>query len=815
MVKKLLKNLSQNESQELRNLKNNIGLTKKFLNLVRHFDQLPKMEKTPYDATRSLYQAVSKGRDISRLVKVLEIFYGPPRKAPGKSMPLSLRFNPSIKYLRGIREEQYLFLKEAKEGFFYAALWPWQKTAGNITVHLGYISSKMSKNDYTDLEKLVKTNVLNEKVFKAFDADNKSRIYGISLASFLKMAAFEKISCNLEIKTRSKAGRLFLRKGELIAAETGRLKSKSAAYEILSWENTSVELKEVDGKKKNEINQGLLEILVEALKLRSTGSGERRTIGRAGRTSGEKPSDEKYRKLLGSAKVRDMKRFLPVFVTVLGVIFVVGAISFVYTRVLIPRQIQGEYDALLELVERSDSLEEKEIILQEFINSNPEYGDTEKVENKIKEIRDAIEKQDFQIALNEVNNLTIDSDYEVIARDIYSGYLIKYPNGVYEDKIKEKIAEIPSLIDEIDYKKLTEVAQSDFGKRIDAYLYYLSKHPQGKYIRVVEELIEETGEEYYNYLIREITFVEQHKLWDRGIELCNRFIDIFKNSYHLNEVIELKASLQSNKDYDLLMAHIKRSGSNYWRVRKAYYDFLAKHPNTDKKDAIEKDLSRIAKIINELKKWERVLVYSKNEKNQLAKRIYELENYINYNPSGPYVDPAKKILRRLQTENQTIKQKQIGQQRSREQARIRQEKNRINNERKKIKTMLSQSGKRRYVSNNNGTFTDKKTGLTWCLLDSKAALNTCLDYKSAQKYVKSLKTGGFRDWRLPYSNELAAIYKSEPFFPDNRAKWYWTSEVFIKGYSKTALIVTSKHEKAYKRQQANLNKCGWVRAVRP
>ena len=128
--------------------------------------------------------------------------------------------------------------------------------------------------------------------------------------------------------------------------------------------------------------------------------------------------------------------------------------------------------------------------------------------------------------------------------------------------------------------------------------------------------------------------------------------------------------------------------------------------------------------------------------------------------------------------------------------------------------MLNRSG-RRYVSKNNGTFTDTKTGLTWCLLDSRAALNKCLDYKSAQKYVQSLKTGGYRDWRLPYSNELAGIYKSEPFFPDKRVKWYWTSEVFTKGYNKNALIVTSKHEKAYKRQGVSLDKCGWVRAVRP
>jgi len=272
--------------------------------------------------------------------------------------------------------------------------------------------------------------------------------------------------------------------------------------------------------------------------------------------------------------------------------------------------------------------------------------------------------------------------------------------------------------------------------------------------------------------------------------------------------------LQENKDYDLLIAHIKRSGKNYWLVRKSYYNYLAKHPDTDKKDEIENELSRIGKKIDEIRKWEAVLIYSKNEQHSLSKRIYELENYISYNSSGPYVDYAKAILTRLQNRNRSLKQQQMDKQHSRQQAQIQREKDRIERERNKIKTMLKSSG-RRYVANNDGTFTDTKTGLTWCLLDSKAALNKCLDYQSSQKYVKSLKTGGYRDWRLPYSNELASLYKNEPFFPDKKAKWYWTSEVFAKGYNKSALIVTSKHEKVYKRREVNLDKCGWVRAVRP
>ncbi|MBW1821118.1 MAG: DUF1566 domain-containing protein, partial [Deltaproteobacteria bacterium] len=156
-----------------------------------------------------------------------------------------------------------------------------------------------------------------------------------------------------------------------------------------------------------------------------------------------------------------------------------------------------------------------------------------------------------------------------------------------------------------------------------------------------------------------------------------------------------------------------------------------------------------------------------------------MENYISYNPSGPYVDSAKAILTRLQNRNRSFKQQHMEKQYKRQQAQIQREKDRIERERNKIKAMLKSSGGR-YYENNDGTFTDTKTGLMWCLLDSRAALNKCLDYRSTQKYVKSLKIGGYRDWRLPYSNELAGIYKSEPFFPNTGSRWYWTSEVFTK-----------------------------------
>ena len=122
--------VSKTNSQDLLDLKISINITRDFLTMVELLDTLPDMSKVPYDVTRSLYQAVSKGRDIQTLGKELEGFFGSPKKPAGKPMPVTLRLNPSIKYLRGIREEQALFMKKTKNGFYYGALWPWIESPG-------------------------------------------------------------------------------------------------------------------------------------------------------------------------------------------------------------------------------------------------------------------------------------------------------------------------------------------------------------------------------------------------------------------------------------------------------------------------------------------------------------------------------------------------------------------------------------------------------------------------------------------------------------------------------------------------------------
>jgi hypothetical protein len=195
---------------------------------------------------------------------------------------------------------------------------------------------------------------------------------------------------------------------------------------------------------------------------------------------------------------------------------------------------------------------------------------------------------------------------------------------------------------------------------------------------------------------------------------------------------------------------------------------------------------------------------------------------MEHNPSEQYLKDAEKTMKQLQTEKEAaIQKRQAEEEQSRYQARLlrekeslQKEKEREQKEKQKIIAQFKQL-EGRFVANGNGTVADSRTNLKWCLLDSHLELNKCLDYESATKYVKGLQTGGYRDWRLPTASELAGIYKSKPFFPTSGAEWYWTSEVYAKGYHKVANIVTSAKEEVFKKEYKDVEQCGAVRAVSP
>jgi len=141
--------------KEIQCLLENISDVEGFMSLVGKFGTFPNIAKRPSDKSRSLIEIVSKGRDVTVLENELGIFFTSVSKPAGKSIPFMLRFSPVAKYLGGVRKEQSFFTKKSGSGEFYAALWPWQSTPENVTVHFGYFSKTMPDEDYQKLRNFI------------------------------------------------------------------------------------------------------------------------------------------------------------------------------------------------------------------------------------------------------------------------------------------------------------------------------------------------------------------------------------------------------------------------------------------------------------------------------------------------------------------------------------------------------------------------------------------------------------------------------------------------------------------------------------
>ena len=147
------------------------------------------------------------------------------------------------------------------------------------------------------------------------------------------------------------------------------------------------------------------------------------------------------------------------------------------------------------------------------------------------------------------------------------------------------------------------------------------------------------------------------------------------------------------------------------------------------------------------------------------------------------------------------------------QLKIEREHARIAREKQQVMALLGAGG--RFAVAQGEVVKDQRTGRMWALLDSRSDSGQCMDYRTAVDYVHGLQWGGYRDWRLPTSGELAGIYKNSPYFPYTGVPWYWTSESFYKGYHEQANIVTSKREAGFRKESVKTDSCGDVRATRP
>ena len=114
------------------------------------------------------------------------------------------------------------------------------------------------------LEKPLKIDDLIGLIVETLNEKSVAQVQGISTSAFLQLIEADEITCTLIVQHGNEVGRLYFLKGSLIDAETEHFKGEQAAYKIIGWENSRIELENHCPKREKVINKSLMMVLLEA-----------------------------------------------------------------------------------------------------------------------------------------------------------------------------------------------------------------------------------------------------------------------------------------------------------------------------------------------------------------------------------------------------------------------------------------------------------------------------------------------------------------------------------------------------------------------
>ena len=138
----------------------------------------------------------------------------------------------------------------------------------NVIVISGFATQENLKRlnqvgQFHYMSKPINLEQFGKKISSFLKENSKTQDSQFTVTNILQLISMEEKTCTLLVRSNSKIGYLYLRKGELINAETGRLDGEEAAKTIISWPNAQTEI-QAETNKERKIHKNLMSILLEA-----------------------------------------------------------------------------------------------------------------------------------------------------------------------------------------------------------------------------------------------------------------------------------------------------------------------------------------------------------------------------------------------------------------------------------------------------------------------------------------------------------------------------------------------------------------------
>ncbi|MCB9480698.1 MAG: DUF4388 domain-containing protein [Desulfobacteraceae bacterium] len=766
-------------------------------------------------------------------------------------------------------------------------------------------------------------------------SDNlEGKITGINLTNFLQIVQMEKPTVTLLVAIGNKKGALYIESGEIIDAETkSGLKHLDAAYEIISWDNSSIELKKNMPKTERVIKMPLMNILMEALRLKDEKSDSEEEFDNLEISieENEEPSElepdyndltlesseqteetfdedffaesegsydnldeitfteqdysaesvkqepdkgfneepdlyhkdqhdyahdntlEKYdlgADITPSVKVTDFtdyivlpepalkktpegeikrptiedfiekkspwKKIVIASILALLIISSLGTGGYIYLN---NKKIKTEYNILLSNIEKMDYEDQKINLLKKFISSYPESDYSKNAQAKLDSILKRTQKESYELMSEKIKKLPIDKNYKERASRYYQNFLQMFPEGQYAEKARTQLDKIPEVIREHDLETIKEIPDSQVNKKMEEIKIFKSKYP-GMNLDELEKMEIRIGTYFFQVLQNEISTVSNIEQFNSLKEKINSFKNMFPNHPDNFKTSRLLKKLEDDKWADALLNSAKNNSSTIIEERQYLKDYIKSYDRFSLVSAVNNRIREIDFILNEKEKFDNIMSYASNSNYSVTNRINRLKAYVHSDIPSEYKDSSTKMLKKLESEYARLEK-------TPEKIEVKPEKPLIIQ--KNINDMIKDSyseaqsaavkigDSTRFFMHGKFSFKDNITGKTWLILDSDDfSEKECFYYKDAEEAVKNMNIDGYSDWRLPTEQELLSLFKNKPFFPIEKNKWYWSKDIFEKGFNTYSAVITdTQTEQREKLSKDIFTDCGIFKAVRP
>jgi hypothetical protein len=373
---------------------------------------------------------------------------------------------------------------------------------------------------------------------------------------------------------------------------------------------------------------------------------------------------------------------------------------------------------------------------------------------------------------------------------IWQAYIKTGPSGPYAEKATETVNRLKESIEARDFKASVEEAQkhiknNDFNKAAASYDKFISKHRNGMHSADAQRLRSNIPALEEDYDFKQLQAIDVNDVDGRADAYLGYLAKhgSGKNRTKVNDMlIELHEPFYQHTQKALKRC---RQAEDWPKCLQLCNRFLTIYPDQYRSIEVHRELKKYQQFNQDTVEWEAILAQAETlgDDYQQIKALY-----IDFLEDNPNTSVKPKIQKEIESLHLTLKRE------------------------------LLAKTKGNYSEIRPGVIKDKQTGLMWSMNDSMSDKGQCIDYKGAINYVRQMRAGGYKDWRLPTVKELAKIYHQKPKFPFKEGEWYWTANNYKRyqqGWYRIVDIVPADGKMPETVPQMDESECGTARAVRP